>query len=81
MGMFQRSTPKMVTWPMVTWPGAAVSRRGFLSLAGFGVAALAASGLSPDAAAAPRGGAKPLLPPRGDLRLVAISDLNSTSGR
>ena len=80
MGMFQRSTPKNLTWPMVTWPGAFVSRRGFLSLAGLGVAALAASGLSPEAAAAPRGGAKPLLPPRGDLRLVAISDLNSSYG-
>lgn len=80
MGMFQRSTPKNLTWPMVTWPGAFVSRRGFLSLAGLGVAALAASGLSPEATAAPRGGAKPLLPPRGDLRLVAISDLNSSYG-
>ena len=80
MGMFQRSTPKMVTWPMVTWPGGCLSRRGFLSLAGLGVAALAASGLRPDAASAPRSGRELLLPPRGDLRLVAISDLNSSYG-
>lgn len=89
MDMFKRSTPKMVTRPMVmrpmvtwakvNWPGDFVSRRGFLSLAGLGVAALAVSGLRHDATAAPRSG-RELLPPRGDLRLVAISDLNSSYG-
>lgn len=49
------------------------SRRRFLTLAGFGTAALVGAGWWRRAAAAQ-------LPPRGDLRLALISDLNASYG-
>ncbi|MGL6133451.1 MAG: twin-arginine translocation signal domain-containing protein, partial [Prochlorococcaceae cyanobacterium] len=50
-----------------------LSRRRFLGLAGAGTAALIATGWWRSSAAAQ-------LPPRGDLRLALISDLNASYG-
>jgi hypothetical protein len=65
--------------------GVFLNRRGFLSLAGLAVGVWAASGLSgkPEGASAATSAATTTslkLPQRGDLRLVAISDLNSSYG-
>ena len=55
---------------------APLSRRHFLTLAGGAGLALGAAALGRADAAAPL----PNLPPRGDRRLVAISDLNGSYG-
>ncbi|MCP9942505.1 metallophosphoesterase [Cyanobium sp. ATX 6E8] len=66
---------------MHQWPGSSLRRRDVLTLAGLALGAWATTGLPsrPAAASSNRVGAS-ALPPRGDLRLVAISDLNSSYG-
>ena len=63
-------------------PGTPLNRRAFLSLSGLAVGAWAAAQLPSPAATARAGSPSGTLslPPRGDLRLVAISDLNSSYG-
>lgn len=62
-------------------PGGILNRRDVLGLAGLALGAWATASLSArPAAARPNSAAAFQLPPRGDLRLVAISDLNSTYG-
>ncbi|WP_233128521.1 metallophosphoesterase [Synechococcus sp. 8F6] len=67
--------------PMHQWPGSSLRRRDVLGLAGLALGAWATTSLPsrPAAASSNRVGAS-ALPPRGDLRLVAISDLNSSYG-
>lgn len=66
---------------MDQWPGASLNRRDVLGLAGLALGAWATASLPsrPAAANTNRAGSS-LRPPRGDLRLVAISDLNSSYG-
>lgn len=71
----------MDQWPRQQWPGASLSRRDVLGLAGLAVGAWASTSLlSRPAAANTNSVGSSLSPPRGDLRLVAISDLNSSYG-
>jgi len=63
------------------WPGSSVRRRDVLGLAGLALGAWATASLpSRPAAASSNSGGAAALPRRGDLRLVAISDLNSSYG-
>jgi hypothetical protein len=66
---------------MDQWPRASLKRRDVLGLAGLALGAWPIASLAsrPPAASAKSAGAL-LPPPRGDLRLVAISDLNSSYG-
>jgi len=62
---------------MDQWPGPLLNRRAVLGLAGLAVGSWAAGQIPARAAT---GNASQLQAPRGDLRLVAISDLNSSYG-
>jgi hypothetical protein len=65
---------------MDQWPGPQFNRRSFLGLAGLSIGAMGAVAAGQIPARAATGDASRLQAPRGDLRLVAISDLNSSYG-
>jgi 3',5'-cyclic AMP phosphodiesterase CpdA len=65
---------------MDQWPGPQLNRRSFLGMAGLAGLSMGAMAAGQIPARAASGDASRLQAPRGDLRLVAISDLNSSYG-